>query len=134
MRINITEAELALKQGDYERAIEVIDHWLPRLRQNNLRAYMPVMLHLKSQAQLTVGQAESARKSLLEARDTAEAIGARATLWPILSALSRLEPHPTEAQRLQRRAREIVETIVNNIGAADLRASFLNLPHVQDLF
>jgi tetratricopeptide (TPR) repeat protein len=134
MRINLAEVELALKQGDYERTIAVADDWLPRLRQNNLGGFTPAMLHLKSQALLALGRVEAAREGLLEARDIAEATGSRATLWPILFTLSRLEPNPTEAQRLHRQARDIVETIANRIGATDLQASFLNLPNVRVLF
>lgn len=133
MQLNIAEAELALSQGNYEQAIAIADHWLPRLRQHNLRAYTPAMLQPKSQAQLVLGQVEAARESLLEARDIATATGSRATLWPILAALSALEPDPTAAQQLHRQAQEIVESIVGYISAADLRASFLNLPQVRAL-
>jgi hypothetical protein len=134
MHINIAEAELALKQDDYEQTIAVTDHWLPRLREHNLRVYMPAMLHPKSQAQLALGRVDAARESLLEARAIAEATGSRATLWPILFALSQLESDPKEAQRLHRQARDIVETIAGHIDAADLQASFLNLPQVRLLF
>ncbi|MCB9109301.1 MAG: hypothetical protein H6633_34430 [Anaerolineales bacterium] len=112
MQLNIAEAELALSQGNYEQAIAIADHWLPRLRQHNLRAYTPAMFQPKSQAQLVLGQVEAARESLLEARDIATATGSRATLWPILAALSALEPDPTAAQQLHRQAQEIVESIV----------------------
>ena len=91
------------------------------------------MLRPKSQAQLALGQVEAARESLLEARDIATAIGAQATLWPILLALSELDPDPAAAQRLHRQAQEIVESIVGYISAPDLRASFLNLPQVRKL-
>ena len=74
-----------------------------------------------------------ARKDLLEAQDIATAVGLRSALWPVLFALSRLEPDPPEARRLQRQAREIVETIASHIGAADLQASFLNQPAVATL-
>jgi tetratricopeptide (TPR) repeat protein len=134
MRIHFAEAELALTQGDYEQAITFTDHWLLRLREHKLRTHTPAMLHLKGQVQLAAGQADAARESWLEARDIATATGSRATLWPILFALSRLEPDPTEAKRLHRQARDIVETIAGHIGAADLQASFLNLPAVRDLF
>ena len=134
MRIHLAEIELALKQDDYERTMAVADRWLPRLRQNNLRGFTPPMLYLKSQAQLAVGQAEAARQGLLEACNIADAIGSRATLWPILFALSRLETDPSEAQRLHRQAREIVESIASHISVTDLQASFRSLLQVQDLF
>lgn len=134
MQIHFAEAQLALKKGNYQPAIAVADDWLPRLRENNLRAYTPKMLHLKSQAQLAAGQTEAARDSLKEARHITEATGAHATLWSILAALSRLESNSTNAQTLHQQARAIVESIANHIGDAELRTSFLNLPHVQALF
>jgi tetratricopeptide (TPR) repeat protein len=134
MRINIAEAALALKQSNHEKAIAITDLWLPRLRQNNLRAYTPTMLQLKSKAQLAMGQAEAARVSLLEAKGIAETIGARATLWPILFALSHLETNPASAQQLHKQAQGIVEIIAIHIGTSDLRNSFLNQPNVRELF
>ena len=91
------------------------------------------MQPLGGQQRKALGQVEAARESLLEARDIATATGSRATLWPILAALSALEPDPTAAQQLHRQAQEIVESIASFISAADLRASFLNLPQVQAL-
>jgi tetratricopeptide (TPR) repeat protein len=134
MRINIAEVELALKQNDYERAIEITDLWLPKLRQNNLRLYSPTMLQFKSKALLALGQTEAARECLLEAQAIAEMIGARATLWPILFALSHLETNPAIAQQLHQQAQGIVESIAEHIGPSDMRNSFLNLSTVRDLF
>ena len=134
MRMHMAEAELTLKQGDYEQTITVTDRWLPKLRQNRLRTYLPVMLRLKSHAQLALGQVEIARDSLLEAREIVEATGSQAMLWPILFELSQLETDSTEAQQLQRQAREIVEAIAAHISDPDLEESFLNLPSVRKLF
>lgn len=133
IRFHLAEIELALKQDDDERAMTLADQWLPQLRQYKFRAYLPTLLHLKSQAQLALDQVDAARESLREARDIAEATGSRASFWPILFALSQLEADPTEAQSLRHQARELVETIAGHIGSPDLRASFLKLPTVRDL-
>lgn len=133
MRIHFAEAEWALRQSDYNQAITVTDRWLPRLREHTLRTYTPAMLHLKGQAQLAVDQADAARESWLEARDIAAATGARATLWPILYSLSQLTSEAREAEALCRQAQEIVESMATHIADADLRTSFLNLPHVREL-
>jgi len=66
MWIYLAEAELALKQGEYEQTLAVTEQWLPQLRQNNLRFYTPAMLQLQSQAQVALGQPDAARDSLLE--------------------------------------------------------------------
>jgi hypothetical protein len=54
-------------------------------------------------------------------------------LWQILLALSRIETDPGEATRLRQQVQEIVESIANNIGDSELRASFLNLAEVQEV-
>ncbi len=124
MRINLAEAELALQQDNYEQAIAIADRWLPRLRKNNLNAYTPAMLQLKSKAQLALGQTEAARDGLLEAQAIAETIGAKATLWPILFALSQLATDDKEARQLHQQACDIVESIAENISRAELKESF----------
>ena len=91
---------------------------------------MPECLYLQGRAWLTLGQQEAAYVYFLEARAIAEAIGLRRMLWPILFALSQLEPNPTEAERLHQQAREIVAYIAGHT-PADLRDSFLALPEVR---
>jgi hypothetical protein len=77
-----------------------------------------------------LGQLEAARKTLLEARAAAEAIGSRRMLWQILFALSQLEMDPTEAKVLREQAREIINYIADHT-PLDLRTSFLGLPEVR---
>ena len=134
MRIYIAEAELLLKQGEYEQAVVISDHWLARLRRNKLRTYMPNLLHIKSQALLAMGQVEAAREDLIEARDVAEAIGSRAMIWPNLVALSQLEDDPTQAENLRQEAREIIETIASHTSDPFLCAAFLDRPQIRTLF
>ncbi|MCB9104584.1 MAG: protein kinase [Anaerolineales bacterium] len=131
MRIHLAEIELAIKQGDYEQTIALVDDWLSKLRQKNFRTYQPTLLHLKGQALAAINQTEAAVQCWLEARDTAEAINSRASLWPVLLALSQLEPDPAAAQRLHQQARQIVESIAGHIGDSHLRSAFLNLPQVR---
>jgi hypothetical protein len=98
-----------------------------------MRLHLPDVLYLQAKAMLGLGQRDAARERLLEARTEAEAMKARRPLWPILLSLSQLEPDSVEAERLQRQARDIVETIANHIGVADLQASFLNRFEVREL-
>jgi tetratricopeptide (TPR) repeat protein len=134
MNFNVAEAEVALKQGDYERVMSVTGHWLPKLHQSGLRLYTPAMLHIQSQAQLASGQDEAAREGLEEAQAVAEAIGSRRMLWQILFSLSQLEPDPDRAAQLRRQAGQIVEHIAGQIDQTDLRESFLNLPNARAVF
>jgi len=131
MSIHVTDGELALRQGDYERAVTMTDAVLAELHQFGMRSYIPTVLYIQAQALLGQGQNEAALKRLREAHAEAEAIGSRRMLWQILFALSKLETDPTEAETLRQQAREIVEYITDHIDQDDLRRSFLNLPDVR---
>jgi len=130
IHIILAESELALRQGDYERAIAVTETFLTNLRQ--FGAFTPQALYLQGQALLGLGQDEAARERLLEARAKAEAVDARRPLWPILFALSQLEPDPAEAKALRQQAREIIEYITDHT-PEDLKTSFLDLPDVREV-
>ncbi|MCI0529849.1 MAG: hypothetical protein L0Y56_20595 [Nitrospira sp.] len=127
----LAEAELALRRGNYERALALTHEVLANFRQFGLRAYIPEALCLRGQILGGMGQTGAARKTLLEAQAEAEAIGSHRMLWQILFALSQLETNPPEAKHLHQQAQEIVEFIAGNISNAELRASFLDSAEVQ---
>ena len=127
----LAEGELVLKQEDYERCVAVMDGLLTDLRRYGMRAHLPDALYLQGLALRGSGRDLAARECLQEARATAEAIGSRRTLWRILYALSQLESDPTEAERLHRGARQVVEYIADHVPTPELRTSFLSLPHVR---
>jgi hypothetical protein len=127
----LADGEFALRQGDGERALTVTEALLTDLRQFGMRSPMPDVLYLQGQAMLRLGQESAARDRLVEARAEAEAIGSRWLLWQILFTLSQLETDPTEAQRLRRKAEEIIKYIADHIDDLELRTSFLDLPDVQ---
>jgi hypothetical protein len=130
--VPLADGELALRQGNYGRAIAVIDTFLTDFRQ--LGAYIPTALYLQGQALRGLGQNEAARDCFLEARAKAEAMDARRPLWLILFVLSQLEADPIEAERLRQQAQDIVEYIADHTPTPELRASFLNLLQVQAVF
>ncbi|MCB0223227.1 MAG: AAA family ATPase [Anaerolineae bacterium] len=129
--VRVADGRLALKLGDYERALAVADDLLADLRRFGMRSEIPETLYLQGQILLGLGQAEAAQNRWREARAEAEAIGSRRMLWPILFALSQLEPDPVAAQDLRRQAQDTIDYIADHIGDADLRASFLATPQVQ---
>ncbi|GAB4443048.1 MAG: AAA family ATPase [Anaerolineae bacterium] len=131
--IFLAEAELALRQGNYARALAATETLLTILSHSDLRVHIAEVLYLRGQIFGAMGQPEAARKTLLEAQAKAEALGSRRMLWQILLALSQLETDPGEATRLRRQAQEIVETIASNVGDPELRASFLDLAEVKEL-
>jgi DNA-binding SARP family transcriptional activator/ATP/maltotriose-dependent transcriptional regulator MalT len=125
------DAELALGQGDFERAVTVTEDLLVRLRRYGMRSGLPEALYLQGRALSGLGQIGAARDRLREARAEAEQMGSRRLLWPILSALGELEEDGTQARRLRQSAREIVGTIAGQIDQSELRASFLKQPKVR---
>jgi tetratricopeptide (TPR) repeat protein len=129
VRIILAESELALRQNEYERAMIAADTLLTSFSQ--FEADIPKALYLQGQALLDLGQDETARECLLEARTKAESIGSQRMLWQILAMLATIETDPAEAKRLRQQARNIVEHIAGQIPTAELRTSFLNLPHVR---
>jgi ATP/maltotriose-dependent transcriptional regulator MalT len=131
---SLSEAQLALAQGDCAHAIAVMDELSALLRKGGMRAYLPDALYLKAKALLAQNRVGEAHEVLADARAVAEAIGSRRSLWPILLSLSQLEAkrgNPVEAANLRQQTREIVEYIAGHAGTSELRTSFLSLPHVQ---
>ena len=127
----IAEVELALANGDFDRATAAADHLIDQVHHYGIRLHLPEGLYLKGKALLALGQEAAARDHLLEARAEAEAREARRILWRILEALSRLESDPSRATALRQAAREEIRTIVAHIHQDDLRASFLSSPDVR---
>ena len=125
------DAELALRQGDYARALAATDDLLVRLRRYGMRSLLPEVLYWQGKALSGLGRDEAARDRLSEARIEAEQMRSWRILWRILSGLSQVEDDLAKARPFRQRAAEIVKTIADQIHQAPLRASFLNLPDVQ---
>jgi adenylate cyclase len=131
--VPIAEAELALKLGEFDRALEITGELLTELRQCGMRLYLAHALYLQGQAFLGLDQIEAAHECLAGARAAAQAIGSRWRHWRILHLLSQVEANPVKAEGLRQQAQEIVEYIAAHLDCehADLRQSFLNLPDVR---
>ncbi|MCP4210003.1 MAG: AAA family ATPase [Halieaceae bacterium] len=129
--VRLADGELALRQGNFERVIEVTNGLLIDLRQMGARLHIPSVLYLQGRAWLGLNRRIQGRERLLEARSEAEAIGSRPVLWPILFNLSQLEDNPAKAQVLRQQSQEIVEYIAGNVDDAELQTSFLALPDVR---
>ena len=128
-------AESLLARNDYTGVVALVDEGVPLVRQRGMRAFLPDALGFKGKALLALGRVDEARAVLDEARAEAEAIGSRRALWPILTALSRIETQQGrvgEAESLRDQARQHVDFIAEQAGSPELRASFLNLPRVRE--
>jgi ATP/maltotriose-dependent transcriptional regulator MalT len=130
----LADAELALEQGDYERALKATGALLIQLREFGMRAYNSYVMYVQAQALLGLRRAEEARQRFLESLSEAEAIGSRRVQWRVLLALSQIEADPGEAERLRRQAQQVVTYIADHIDQDDLRRSFLNQPDLRLLF
>jgi tetratricopeptide (TPR) repeat protein len=130
----LADAELALEQGNHERALKVTGELLSQLREFGMRAYFPYVLYLQGQALLGLGQEEEAWERFLESRSEAQTIGSRRMQWQVLVALSHMEPDPGEAERMRGQARQVVDSIADHIDQEELRDSFLKRPDVRQLF
>jgi tetratricopeptide (TPR) repeat protein len=128
----VVEAELAVQQGDYDQALDVTAAFLTTLHQCGIRTYLLPTLYFRGQGLLGQRQPDAARDCWLEARAVAEEMGSRRWLWPILFALSQLEPDLTQAVALRQQACEIVSYIAEHT-PPDFRDSFLGLPEVVEV-
>ena len=133
MPVLVADAELALCQEDYNRALAITEDLLTRLHQYGMCSGFPEAFYLRGKALLGLAQADSARESYLEAQAAAEAIGSRRLMWRILFALSQLETDAEAAMGLQQAVRKIVEAIAAQFQEEhiDLRESFLKSTEVQ---
>jgi tetratricopeptide (TPR) repeat protein len=132
--VPLADGELALKQGDFERAMKVTDELFAQLVESGIRLHLPYVLYMQGQALLGLGQEENARQHLLESRSLAEEMGSRRVEWRALLALSQIESDPVRAERLRRRGRQVVDGIAAHIDQEDLRNSFLQRSDVRQLF
>jgi tetratricopeptide (TPR) repeat protein len=130
------DRRLALAQGDYKRAIRLADEEIEMARPQGVRTDLVQALALKGQALAASGRGAEAQTVYQEARAVAEEIGSRRALWPILAALARLaatQGDHAQANQLRRRARDVLEYILDHLGDAGLRASLLSLPDAHEV-
>lgn len=132
--IGLAEIELALAGRAFAEAIQLGDTLLIYLQRMQIYAYRAELLYHQAQALTGLGQVKPALATVEQARQQAEKVGSRRTLWPILALQSQLEQqqgNPAEATRLHQAAAAIINDIADHAGPAELRASFLALPAVQ---
>ncbi len=125
----LADAELALREGDYARALPLVDDLSRTFRRYGIQLLLPRTLYLQAQVLMGTGQQEQAHACLQEANSIAAAIDARWIRWQILVTLSQLEPDPTEALQLRQQSRKIIGDIAAHT-PAELRSPFFNLPVV----
>ncbi len=133
LELPLADAELALAQKDYARALQVMDKLLTNIDQFSIRFLRADALYLKGCALINLNEVDQAYKVLSEAQAQAQTLGTRRILWKILAQLSDLESqrgHASQAKTLRDQARQTIDYIAAHC-PIDLKETFLNLPDVQ---
>jgi tetratricopeptide (TPR) repeat protein len=130
------QGELDLAKGDYPHALAHLDPLIALLQQNQIRLFLPDVLHLRGRVLRAAGRDNDAHAALQDARLEAESLGSRRSLWPILAELAELEAdrgNQPAALELRRQAAEVIDYIAEHAGSADLAESFVNQRAIQDV-
>lgn len=123
--VRFAEAELALRQGNFERTLAVTDAILDSIRQSGMRSLLTRVLFMRGACCEAMGQPEAARAALLEARAASEKSGSRWMLMHILTMLAGIEGDPTQAEHWLQQAAEC-KTYILSHAPPELRAAFRN--------
>ncbi len=127
------QAELALADQDWSRALDIGGSLLEYLRRIKIRQYLPMIMIHVSRAYIGLGQLDPAAALLQEARTLSEEMNARWSLWHILAAQKELEQQRGNfdaAASLTRQARACIAYIVART-PKEFRKSFLHTALVQ---
>lgn len=131
----LADGEIALAGADPDRTLDRVAEMLKYAELARRRPAVPEALLLKARALIAKDQIAAAKQSLLQARQAAEAMGAQFPLWRIVLELGRIEAASgaaDQADALLAQARTIVQQIAQEIPEPALRASFEQLPQVQE--
>jgi tetratricopeptide (TPR) repeat protein len=127
---------LHLRLNQPEKVLSHSERLFDRVKDIGAAALAPEVHFLRGMAYMELGEYDKAREELGEARERAEEIDQRRTLWKILSALAELEDkqgNVDHAVVLKGEARSIIEYIVDH-SPSDMRATILALPEVRDIW
>jgi len=131
----LAENEYDLLVGNYEQVISRVDEVTP-LQRLGLKTYLPDVLYSKGKALAALGQTDQALSTLAEAKERAETIGSRRSIWPILCELSRLtreEGEETQARAFYNQALDVLDYIFDHSQLPGKKIDFFSLPHVKPL-
>lgn len=135
VQMPLAQAELALCQQDFGRALQVLREQAEWAAENEYRLVLTENFYLEGRARMGLGEWDAAAEALQRAREHGEAMGTRRILWQILAALSDVEGvrgKRDEAEGLRAQARTVLDYIVAHT-PEEFRGGFLNLPQVRTL-
>lgn len=129
----LADAELALAEKEYSRALELVGAQLPDFGRGRIRSTYITALRLKARALQGLGQSEQAYAVAQEARTEAEQASSRRLLWQILALLGDLQVQCgriADAASFYAQAREILAYIAAHV-PEEYHESFLKTPEVH---
>ena len=128
-----TRASIALKAGDFDQALQMVEEGLDILEKTGAQLLLSEHLLFRGQALAGLGREDEAYGSFEEGRAKAEALGLNWISWQVLAQMAAIETargNEVKAASLRQQARSIIHAIADNIAQEDLRTSFLALPEV----
>lgn len=128
------EAELALAKGELDRATRCVEQLLGKYDELRLRHFKPGNLYLRARISSAAGNKEEAYKTLYDALELSDEMGAHREVWEMCAALSKLEAergNESASAQLRERACTEVAFIADHAGTPELRETFLARTDVQ---
>ncbi len=129
----LADAELAAAEGDYARALALLDEQFERFASARIRSIHLAALTLKARALQKLGQLDEAVRVANDARAKGEQYDSRRILWRIYAVLSEIENergNVAQAHAYREQARAVLTFVVEHT-PQEFRESFLSLPHVR---
>ncbi len=130
----LAQVDLLIAQERPESALHWASDLVKRLRSLDYGLRLPELLWLQARTQLALGRPDQARETLLEALGESERNGEQRVRWRIysdLAAIAKRQQDERQARLRLAQARSLVEAILDQLEASEIRADFARLPPVQ---
>jgi class 3 adenylate cyclase len=133
----LSRCYVALAEKKYQTADEIAAEFYNLFRETGIEYLSPEFLLISGVAQFQQGQDSKAKNSLESARQMAERLGSRRTLWQIdyyLGLWSAQQGQVAEAEQYHQSAQGNINYILDHISDGELKAAFRAKPEVQAVF
>ena len=134
--LSVADGHLQLASGNPQATLDRMQDVTRKLRAGNAHLYLAESLWLQARAWLAMELVDRAKQALLEAKEAAEAIGERSSLWRILVTLIEVETMGGDlpmAESHKQQLRQVVSYISDHADSEDIRTSFLSQPTLRQI-